>query len=66
MVAVLPRTEHPGHWGGPVFVFDISTRGSGAVIFGHGLVAVRSVPEQVLRADEAINLSLACLSRIQG
>lgn len=44
---MLPYTEHPGHWGGPVFVFDINTRGSGALIFGHGLVTVSLVAEQV-------------------
>lgn len=63
---MLPRTEHPGHWGGPVFVFDINMCSFGAVIFGHGLVTVSLVAEQVLQADEAINLSLACLCRIQG
>lgn len=63
---MLPYTEHPGHWGGPVFVFDINMQGSRAVIFGQGLVTVSLVAEQVLQADEAINLSLDCLCRIQG
>lgn len=42
-----------------MFVFDINMQGSRAVIFGHGLVTVSLVAEQVLQADEAINLSLA-------
>lgn len=46
-VTALPDTEHPGHWGGPVFIFDINKRGFGAVIFGHSLVTVSLVAEQV-------------------
>lgn len=47
MVTMLPYLEHPCHWGGPVFVFDINTRGSRAVRFGHGSVTVSLVAEQV-------------------
>lgn len=60
------QKEHPCHQGGPVFVFDINTPGFKAEIFGHSWVAASLVAEQVLRADEAINLTLARLCRIQG
>lgn len=66
MVTVLAYTEHPGRWGGPVFVFDINMRGFRALIFGHGLASVSLVAEQVLPADEDINLFLDRLCWIQG
>lgn len=66
MVTVLCCTEQPGHWGGPVFVFDVSMQGFGAVISGRGLVTVGLAAEQVLWADGAINLTPARLCRIQG
>lgn len=47
VVTNVPDTEHPGREGGPMFAFDIDTRGSGAVIFGHGLVTVSLAAEQV-------------------
>lgn len=65
VVTKLPCTEHPGHWGVPVFIFDINARGFRAVIFDHGVVTSLA-GEQVWQADEAINLSLACLCRDSG